>query len=163
MAEVGEAVKETGRAGFAIWKSTALAQIVFDTATGVQNALAQFVAIPPLAAALSATIIASGAIQAGKIAAEQPTFHMGGTNRVDEVNATLQRGETVLTARGTAEIVSAINRGQMGGGGGGPQIQVYEHRAFGRFIRDEVNAPTVLGTAITSARSVMPGRRPRRT
>jgi hypothetical protein len=160
-ARLGDAVKEYGAAGFAVWKASALAQIAVSTITASMRAIAE---LGPIAGPISAALIAAtGAVAAGEVAAEQPTFHMGGSNnRVDEVNATLQRGETVLTARGTAEIVSAINRGQMGGGGGGPQIQVYEHRAFGRFIRDEVRAPTVLGTAITSSRSVMPGRRPRR-
>lgn len=161
-AKVGDAVKDAGRVGFAVWKATALAQIVFSTATGIQNAIAEFAAIPPIAAALSATIAASGVIQAAKIAGEQPTFHMGGVNRADETTATLQKNETVLTARGTASIVDAINRGQVGGGGSDLGLTVLDHRAFGRTVRDEVRQPSSLGRAITGAKSVKPGRFDRR-
>lgn len=162
LAEVGEAVKDAGKAGFAIWKATALAQIVFDTAVGIQKAVAEFAALPPVAAALGATIAASGAIQAAKIAAEQPVFDMGGVKRTDREMAVVRKGESVLTERGTAAVVDAVNRGELGGGGGMSGVTVLDHRAYARTIRDEVRLPSTLGRAITGARSTLPGRRPRR-
>lgn len=166
VAALGEAMKDAGKAGFAISKGIALAQVAIDTARGVAKAVAEFAAIPPLAAAVSATIVASGAIQAAKIAAEQPKFHLGGVVQGRpgaEVPITAQAGEGMLTAQGVAGVggpagVDAINRHGAAAGGGVTLFQ-YEHRVGGRFIRDEVRGSRVVSDLVTTRA----GRRTRST
>lgn len=168
IADVAEAHKEAGRAAFAVYKATALSQIVFSTVTGVQKAIAEFAALPPVAAALSASIIASGVAQAAKVAAEQPKFHLGGVvpgAAGSEVTARVQPGEGFLTAKGVATVggaagVAAINQGSMASGPAVTLFQ-YESRIGGRWLRDEVRGRTALGSALTTAPTALPGRRAR--
>lgn len=159
-ARLGEDVKEYGRIGFGVWKATALSEIAVNTIVAATRALAE---LGPIAGPLAAVAIsASGTIAAGKVAAEQPVFDMGGVKRTDREMAVVRKGESVLTERGTAAVVDAINRGDLGGGSGSAPYTILDHRAYARHIRDEVRIPSTLGSAITGARSTLPGRRPRR-
>ena len=111
------------RKKFAANKAAAISMAVINTAVGASKALADGGIAGIVLAAL---MIAAGAVQIGVIAAQQPTFHVGGivkpaSRAPDEVSATLMQGEGVLTRRGVdavggADAVQAANRGQAVGG-----------------------------------------------
>jgi hypothetical protein len=132
-------------AGFRAAQAVQIAQAEMAAALSAVEAYASLVGIPlagpVLAAAAAASAIAFGLAQAAAIAAQPtPVFHVGGM--VDDVPATLQRGEAILSRRGRAiigdEMIEAANRGTQPATM--PQrvqaLVVYQHRAFAAFLRD---------------------------
>jgi len=109
-------------------KANDLATVTINTAIGVSKTIAELGgvgAITPPGAALIAAVIASGAVQAGSIAAQKyiPAYAKGGlvqgpgTGTSDSIDAKLSNGEVVINAKSAkafAPILDAIN--QAGGG-----------------------------------------------
>jgi len=96
-----------------VQKAIAIIDIAIKTAQGVMSVWAQFGAYPPVAAGLSAGVIAMGAVEAAIVAKQKPEFHRGGV-----VEADLLPGESVLNRQATRQIgeqnINALNnRGSM--------------------------------------------------
>ena len=108
--------EEAQQRAFEVNQAAAMADVVFGTA----RAIAAAMVLPPgLRGAAIAGAIATGGVQWAKVATQEPPkYHMGGT-APDEVNATLLRGEAVLSRQavqsvGGAEGVRKIEEGSTG-------------------------------------------------
>ena len=147
---MSEKNRDAAMAAFAVAKVAALSQVVIDTALAISNVNAAWAAAPPVAAALSAAALAVGGAQAAAIAAEQPSFHVGGliaargNQAPDEVSIRAQAGEAVLNRRAAERLgergVNRLNRGQA------PDqnvlvVQQYKHRTFDVFMQDHLKLP----------------------
>jgi hypothetical protein len=116
LATQAESMADTNREAavgfFAASKAAAISEAIINTALGITQAMT----LPPPADAIKATAVAAlGAAQIATIAAEEPSFHAGGTMYPDERQARVLPGESVLNRQATAALgaggVSAINRG----------------------------------------------------
>lgn len=122
-----EAGRQAARQGFAAMKVFALADVALKTAQAIMNA---FTFPTPVGVALGvAAASAAGAVQAGIIAAQQPTFHAGympAAMQGDEVIARVKRNEmvipspTVVAAGGPQEVRRRVE----GEGAGAPVMLV---------------------------------------
>jgi hypothetical protein len=138
--------------GFMIDKAAKLTQALTATALATINALSMPPAPNFVAAGLAA---AGGAIQVATIAAARPSFHSGGMADFapDEASAIVRRGEAVLSPAGRAAIGDDAIRAANGGMGGGQTIvvqQVYRHRVFDSFVRDNLRTRGPLSQALGS-------------
>jgi chromosome segregation ATPase len=147
--ELSEAERKQARAAFAVQKSAAISTILMDTAQGVMAIWAQWAALPPVAAALTAGLTAVAGTQIGAVAAEQPKFHtggiIGGSMQTDERPVTALTGEALLNRAATSALgqdgVNALNRGEMAGGQTIVVQQRYKHRVFDAFVYDNYRRP----------------------
>ena len=126
---------------FRLHKGIAISEAVISGAQGVMEVWKQYASNPPLAALMSAPVIAMTALKVATIKSQEPSFHLGGVRPMSdpsEYNARVLPGEAVLNRQATEALgdtgVEALNTG------GAPSIQVvpipvYKH--FDRFIRDE--------------------------
>ena len=131
----GEKNKKNAELAFNIRKAAALAQIVVDTAANVVESYPN----PFLMAGAVTLGVAQGAV----VAAEQPSFHMGGmiggggTLAPDETMVRAKQGEAILSTNavrnlGGSQGVQALERGQ----GMQPTIVVVNpFKHYDRFIR----------------------------
>lgn len=126
---------------FETQKAANLAIGAINTAVAVSTALKDY-PVPPLSIVMGGLALASGIVaEAAIAAAPAPKFHAG--KRPDEINATLQRGEAVVSAQGMSKpgmkaAVAAANGGYSPGGGGGPVSVVYLHKVHNEFMRDSL-------------------------
>lgn len=131
-------------------KAAAFAMSVVQAALGV--AVASASAPPPLnIPAIVQSAVAGAAATASIVAAPPPKFHAG-TARVDEVNATLKKGEAVLSTQGVSaagrEAIGRWNSGRDSGQGSPAMVMQYRHQVFNRFIRDNLRMNTPLAAAV---------------
>jgi len=131
-------------------KGAAFAMSVVQAALGV--AIASASAPPPLnIPAIIQSTVAGAAATAAIAAAPPPKFHAG-TARVDEVNATLKKGEAVLSTQGVSaagrEAVGRWNSGRDSGQTTPAVVMQYRHQVFNRFIRDNLRMNTPLAAAV---------------
>ena len=158
---VGETDKDAARTLFAIWKGLSLAHVGLKTAEGLMTAAAL---PPPIDIIKSAAVVTSAAASTVIIASTKPPFHSGtgmvkAPDRTNEINARLRSGEAVSTPLGAETIgrgtIEAANAGVPIGGGSSPTVFMYEHRAFTRFIRDNVRGVSGgLADEINSGRAI---------
>ena len=152
--EGADAETEAGRKAlatqFAMKKAAGISSVIVSTAVAIASALPLGPIAGPILAAIYA---ATGAAQIGIIAAEQPNFHQGGIiPGAGDTSITAEGGEGILSRRGVAAVggpqgVNAINAG--GGGSGAVVIsQVYKHRVFDVFVRDNLRQRGPLARAI---------------
>ena len=131
-------------------KAAAFAMSVVQAALGI--AVASASAPPPLnIPAIIQSAVAGAAATASIVAAPPPKFHAG-TARVDEVNATLKKGEAVLSTQGVSaagrEAIGRWNSGRDSGQGSPAVVMQYRHQVFNRFIRDNLRMNTPLSAAV---------------
>jgi Holliday junction resolvasome RuvABC DNA-binding subunit len=154
-----EAQADAAERWFAFYKTATILQIGIDAAAAAIKAVAQ---LGPIAGGIAASVIGvTAGIQAAFVASqEMPSYHQGGMVLApDERMAVLRSGEGVLTERGVAAVggpggLAAANRGA--GAGQVLRIQqVYKHRVFGEFVRDNVRLPgSPLREAVKGGRRV---------
>lgn len=131
-------------------KGAAFAMSVVQAALGV--AIASASAPPPLniPAIIQSTV--AGAVATAAIAAAPPPKFHAGTARVDEVNATLKKGEAVLSTQGVSaagrDAVGRWNSGRDSGQTTPAVVMQYRHQVFNRFIRDNLRMNTPLSAAV---------------
>ena len=157
--------KGTARKLFDIWRALAYAHIAFKTAEGYMTAAS----LPPPASFIKAgAVTAANATATMIVATTKAPFHAGSSfvrapDRTSEINARLRAGEAVSTPLG-AEIlgrdnIAAANAGIGAAGTNAPIVFQYEHRAFTRFIRDNVRGVAGgLASEIHTGRTI--GQRP---
>jgi hypothetical protein len=126
-----KAEKKAAREAFIANKIAALLQITVNTAVAITQAVAQ---LGPIAGAIAGVGIGIlGAVQAGIVARQQPTFHQGGI-----VTADLLPGEAVLdrstTERLGAEGIRDLQAGGDGGGGSSSRVSLQIGRLEAREI-----------------------------
>jgi hypothetical protein len=135
---------------FYVDKAAKILSAIMATAQGVISAFQ----LGPIAGAIAAAAIAAiGAAQIGIIASQKPTFHAGGTMAGDEGLATLLKGEGVLTRNAVAAIggpqgVDAINRGAIGGFGGGVTVLRIGRMEAREVVRTDIAAGGLIPQAI---------------
>ena len=140
--------RDEARKIFAVQKAVAIAQTIMATASAVmQNAGAYPMPWALIPMAIAATV---GTAQVAVIAAQQPSFPVGGVipagmqgrgTSSDHQPIEAMAGEAVLNRRAVENLgeggVNALNRG----GGGGSQVVVvpmYQHRVFDAFVVDNM-------------------------
>lgn len=120
--ELGVKSKAAATATAVVQKAAAIAAITRDTSVAVMSALT----IPPPAGQILAGVaIATGAVQAAKVAATPTSFHSGGL-APDEGMKRVQKGEGFLSLQG----VAALNRGQSGGNGEMIVVTQVNHKVY---------------------------------
>jgi hypothetical protein len=149
--EVAEKRKQA-MVAFLIDKAAKLAQALTATALATINALSMPPAPNYIAAGLAA---AGGAVQVATIAAARPSFHSGGLADFapDEASAVVRRGEAVLSPQGRRTMGDEAIRAANAGVGGSQTIivqQVYRHRVFDSFVRDNLRTRGPLAQALGS-------------
>jgi len=121
---------------FNMSKAASIGEVAMTTAENIAKALGYGPVLGPIMAGMAA---ATGAAQAGVIAAQQPPtmqFHMGGI-APDEANAKVLRGEAILDRATVRNIGGEQGVRNLQRGGGSTQtvvIQPFKH--FGRFAKD---------------------------
>lgn len=147
-----EVTRVAARKAFLIDKAAKMASAASATALAVVQALAA--GVPPYNYIAAAAVGAAGLIQQGVIMAQQPTFHAGGligTMQPDEQQATVRRGEAVLSPQGRRTMGDDAIRSANAGMGTGQTIvvqQVYRHRVFDSFVRDNLRTRGPLSQAL---------------
>lgn len=146
--------REAARKAFLIDKAAKMASAAAATALAIVQALSS--APPPYNFIAAGAVGAAGLIQQVAIASQQPTFHAGGFvggMAPDEQQATVRRGEAVLSPAGRRamgdDTIRAANAG-MGTGGTIVVQQVYRHRVFDSFVRDNLRTRGPLSQALGS-------------
>jgi hypothetical protein len=135
--QLGRADEDAILKAFRRRQALGVATIAISTAEGVMDSLAKY---GPIAGpAMAGVIIATGAMQAGLVAAQPPpTFHMGGLNP-DEGNARILKGEAVLDRETVRRIggESGVKNLQQGGeSGSGSVVIIQPFKHFGRFAKE---------------------------
>ena len=158
---VGEHDKKTAMTLFGIWKGLSLAHVSLKSAEGIMTAQAL---PPPADVVKTAAVLAAAGAATITIASTKPPFHSGtgmvkAPDRTNEINARLRSGEAVSTPLGAETIgrgtIEAANAGVPIGAGSSPTVFMYEHRAFTRFIRDNVRGVSGgLADEINSGRAI---------
>ena len=139
---------------FLIDKAAKMASAAAATALAVVQALSA--GVPPYNYIAAGAVGAAGLIQQGVIASQQPTFHAGGmigTIAPDEQQAVVRRGEAVLNPAGRRAMGDDAIRAANAGVGGSQTIvvqQVYRHRVFDSFVRDNLRTRGPLAQALGS-------------
>ena len=149
--------EQAAKRSLAVAKTLGLAQIAIDTASGIQKALATFIANPVLATAGIAALVAGAAVQAAAVSSQ--TLHQGGRLAPDEemIRTVILSDEKIT---GDAQVISPegsrrMERGESGGANT-VAIPIYQH--FGEFFADVVEGGgTPLHDMINKGRTV--GRR----
>jgi hypothetical protein len=142
------------RKAFLIDKAAKMASAAAATALAIVQALSS--APPPFNFIAAGAVGAAGLIQQAAIASQQPSFHAGGFvggMAPDEQQATVRRGEAVLNPAGRRAMGDDAIRAANGGMGGGQTIvvqQVYRHRVFDSFVRDNLRTRGPLSQALGS-------------
>jgi hypothetical protein len=141
------------RKAFLIDKAAKMASAAAATALAIVQALSS--APPPYNFIAAGAVGAAGLIQQAAIASQQPTFHaggfVGGGMAPDEQQATVRRGEAVLSPAGRRAMGDDTIRQANAGMGGGQVImvqQVYRHRVFDSFVRDNLRTRGPLSQAL---------------
>ena len=158
---IGEEDEQAARILFQLWKGMSIAHIGLKTAEGLMTAAAL---PPPLSGIKSASVMIASAASLMLVASTPAPFHSGSgmvkaPDRTNEINARLRAGEAVSTPLGAETIgrgtIEAANAGVPIGGGSAPTVFMYEHRAFTRFIRDNVRGVSGgLADEINSGRAI---------
>lgn len=144
--------RAAARKAFLIDKAAKMASAAAATALAIVQALSS--APPPFNFIAAGAVGAAGLIQQAAIASQQPTFHAGGFvggMAPDEQQATVRRGEAVLSPAGRRAMGDDAIRAANGGMGGGQTImvqQVYRHRVFDSFVRDNLRTRGPLSQAL---------------
>jgi len=149
------ATRDAARKAFLIDKAAKMASAAAATALAVVQALAS--APPPYNFIAAGVVGAAGLIQQAVISSQNPSFHaggfVGGGMAPDEQQATVRRGEAVLNPAGRRAMGDDAIRAANGGVGGGQTIvvqQVYRHRVFDSFVRDNLRTRGPLSQALGS-------------
>lgn len=149
------ATRDAARKAFLIDKAAKMASAAAATALAVVQALAS--APPPYNFIAAGGVGAAGLIQQAVISSQNPSFHaggfVGGGMAPDEQQATVRRGEAVLNPAGRRAMGDDAIRAANGGVGGGQTIvvqQVYRHRVFDSFVRDNLRTRGPLSQALGS-------------
>jgi len=149
-----EVTRAAARKAFLIDKAAKMASAAAATALAVVQALSA--GVPPYNYIAAGAVGAAGLIQQGVIASQQPTFHSGGligNMAPDEQQATVRRGEAVLSPVGRRAMGDDTIRAANAGMGGGQVItvqQVYRHRVFDSFVADNLRTRGPLSRALGS-------------
>ena len=149
-----EVTRNAARKAFLIDKAAKMASAAAATALAVVQALSA--GVPPFNYIAAGAVGAAGLIQQGVIASQQPSFHSGGligTMAPDEQQATVRRGEAVLSPQGRRAMGDDTIRAANAGMGGGQVImvqQVYRHRVFDSFVADNLRTRGPLSRALGS-------------
>ena len=144
--------KNAARKAFLVDKAAKMASAAAATALAIVQALSS--APPPFNFIAAGAVGAAGLIQQAAIASQQPTFHAGGFvggMAPDEQQATVRRGEAVLSPAGRRAMGDDTIRQANAGMGGGQTIvvqQVYRHRVFDSFVRDNLRTRGPLSQAL---------------
>ena len=129
-AQISTLTQSSNKTLFRIGQGAAAANAAINIAQGITKALALG---PILGPVLSILIAAAGAIQIAKITSQKPpsgAFQFGGTVPIqggqvgDPQTIRVNGGEEVLTQRQSRNLFEAINRNELGGGGGGIEINI---------------------------------------
>ena len=130
-------IRERRKRLFIAAKAAGIAEVAINTAIAISDIQAAYAAFPPVAGALTAMAVATGAAQIAAIQSQPvPAFDVGGmvgrTSGSDVVQASLLTGEAVLdraTVRrmGGEDGINAMQRGDM------PQQQVVVVQPFKHF------------------------------
>jgi hypothetical protein len=149
-----EVTRAAARKAFLIDKAAKMASAAAATALAVVQALSA--GVPPYNYIAAGAVGAAGLIQQGVIASQQPSFHSGGligNMAPDEQQATVRRGEAVLSPVGRRAMGDDTIRAANAGMGGGQVImvqQVYRHRVFDSFVQDNLRTRGPLSRALGS-------------
>jgi hypothetical protein len=149
-----EVTRNAARKAFLIDKAAKMASAAAATALAVVQALSA--GVPPYNYIAAGAVGAAGLIQQGVIASQQPSFHSGGligNMAPDEQQATVRRGEAVLSPVGRRAMGDDTIRAANAGMGGGQVImvqQVYRHRVFDSFVADNLRTRGPLSRALGS-------------
>jgi hypothetical protein len=147
-----EVTRNAARKAFLIDKAAKMASAAAATALAVVQALSA--GVPPFNYIAAGAVGAAGLIQQGVIASQQPSFHSGGligNMAPDEQQATVRRGEAVLSPVGRRAMGDDTIRAANAGMGGGQVImvqQVYRHRVFDSFVADNLRTRGPLSRAL---------------
>jgi len=147
-----EVTRAAARKAFLIDKAAKMASAAAATALAVVQALSA--GVPPYNYIAAGAVGAAGLIQQGVIASQQPSFHSGGligNMAPDEQQATVRRGEAVLSPVGRRAMGDDTIRAANAGMGGGQVImvqQVYRHRVFDSFVADNLRTRGPLSRAL---------------
>jgi len=147
-----EVTRAAARKAFLIDKAAKMASAAAATALAVVQALSA--GVPPYNYIAAGAVGAAGLIQQGVIASQQPTFHSGGligNMAPDEQQATVRRGEAVLSPVGRRAMGDDTIRAANAGMGSGQTImvqQVYRHRVFDSFVSDNLRTRGPLSRAL---------------
>jgi hypothetical protein len=147
-----EVTRNAARKAFLIDKAAKMASAAAATALAVVQALSA--GVPPYNYIAAGAVGAAGLIQQGVIASQQPSFHSGGligNMAPDEQQATVRRGEAVLSPVGRRAMGDDTIRAANAGMGGGQVImvqQVYRHRVFDSFVQDNLRTRGPLSRAL---------------
>lgn len=148
------ATRAEARKAFLIDKAAKMASAAAATALAVVQALAA--GVPPYNYIAAGAVGAAGLVQQGVIASQQPSFHSGGligNMAPDEQQATVRRGEAVLSPAGRRAMGDDAIRAANAGTGGSQTIvvqQVYRHRVFDSFVADNLRTRGPLSRALGS-------------
>lgn len=146
------ATRAEARKAFLIDKAAKMASAAAATALAVVQALAA--GVPPYNYIAAGAVGAAGLVQQGVIASQQPSFHSGGligNMAPDEQQATVRRGEAVLSPAGRRAMGDDAIRAANAGTGGSQTIvvqQVYRHRVFDSFVQDNLRTRGPLSRAL---------------
>ena len=149
-----EVTRNAARKAFLIDKAAKMASAAAATALAVVQALSA--GVPPFNYIAAGAVGAAGLIQQGVIASQQPSFHSGGligNMAPDEQQATVRRGEAVLSPVGRRAMGDDTIRAANAGMGSGQTIvvqQVYRHRVFDSFVQDNLRTRGPLSRALGS-------------
>lgn len=147
-----KATRDAARKAFLIDKAAKMASAAAATALAIVQALAS--APPPYNFIAAGVVGAAGLIQQAVIASQKPSFHAGGFvggMAPDEQQATVRRGEAVLSPAGRRAMGDDTIRAANAGMGGGQVImvqQVYRHRVFDSFVADNLRTRGPLSRAL---------------
>lgn len=145
--ELSEEQRRAAIAAFNVQKAAGIATAIVNTAIGVTQALAS---APPPANFVSAALVgAAGAVSIAEIAAQQPSFALGGVMPTTGSPAILHPGEGVLSAGAVDAIggASALAGANARRGGGGQVVTVqWKHlrSSFYNEARDGSRRPGAL-------------------
>jgi chemotaxis protein histidine kinase CheA len=158
MANLNTTTRGGKRAALEQWQSNQAAAVAMATVqSGLGVAMAAASAPPPLnVPSIVAATVAGLASIASIAASPPPKFHAGATmvgGRPDELNATLRKGEAVLSSEGVnsagRDMVGRWNSGRSAGAPP-PLVMQYRHQIFNRFIRDNLRMSTPLSAAVST-------------
>jgi len=148
--------RKAAMAMFVASKIAGLSQAVVNTALGITAALT---IPPPVGPAQAVATGIAGTAAIATIAAEQPSFHAGGTRYPDEARATVLPGESVLNRQATAALgpggVAAMNQG--GAGMGSVSLRIGRMEAT-EVARTDIRAGGAIPRAIARAVAAGKGR-----
>lgn len=158
--------REGALASFRVAKGLNIAEAIMSTQSGAARALRDHPF--PASTVIAGLVAATGAVRIGMIAAQQPSFDVGGiagggivgAPMPDQQPARLLAGEAVLNRTAVASIgaegVRSLNSGQ----GAAPSVVVVDsYRHFDRFMGDEIGRGGRLTRALDGKRNYPIGQR----